>query len=129
MFTRKDPDDDRTALEETIMKLISEMANHEGTTEEYTKIADNLKTLMEARKIENETEKTSAEMAKLLQEARRATAEAHKLEIEVEERHRPSVDTMVTVAGSLVGIVMILSYERAHVLTSKAMSNVIRLKY
>jgi hypothetical protein len=128
VFTRKHPDDENTALENAIMKLISQMADQDGESDEYTKMADNLKTLMEARKIENETDKTEFEASKLQSDARKAEAEARKLEVEVETRNRPSVDTIVTVAGSLAGILMVLSYERAHVLTSKAMSQVIRLK-
>lgn len=35
---------------------------------------------------------------------------------------RISKDTMVLVAGNLVGILIIVGYERAHVVTSKALS-------
>lgn len=40
----------------------------------------------------------------------------------------PSPDTMLLVAGNLVGILAILNYERANVITSKALSFVMRLK-
>lgn len=39
---------------------------------------------------------------------------------------RVSPDTMVLVAGNLAGIVLILGYERAHVVTSKALGFVLK---
>lgn len=41
---------------------------------------------------------------------------------------RVSPDTLVLVAGNLLGIAMIVGHERAHVVTSKAMSFVLKLK-
>jgi hypothetical protein len=37
------------------------------------------------------------------------------------KRGRVSSDTMVTVAGNLVGILIIVAYERAHVMSSKGL--------
>lgn len=39
---------------------------------------------------------------------------------------RVSPDTMATVLGNLAGIVLILNYEQAHVVTSKALSFVLK---
>ena len=39
---------------------------------------------------------------------------------------RVSPDTLVLVGGNLAGIVLILSYERAHVITSKALGFVLK---
>lgn len=39
-----------------------------------------------------------------------------------------SADTAVVVAGNLIGIVAILGYERAHVVTSKALNFVMKAK-
>jgi hypothetical protein len=41
---------------------------------------------------------------------------------------RVSPDTLAIVAGNLAGIVMILAYERAHVVTSKAIGFVLKSK-
>ena len=41
---------------------------------------------------------------------------------------RVSPDTLVIVAGNLLGIAMIVGHERAHVVTSKALSFVMKLK-
>jgi hypothetical protein len=89
-----------TDLQEAITKLISQMEDHAGETEEYTTMATNLKMLMEAREIEEKTD----------------------------NRNALSTDTIVSVAGSLAGILMIISYERAHVLTSKALAHVVKMK-
>jgi hypothetical protein len=41
---------------------------------------------------------------------------------------RVSPDTMATVLGNLVGIVMIVGHERAHVVTSKALNFVMKAR-
>lgn len=44
----------------------------------------------------------------------------HAIKAQTEPK-RPNPDTMLLVAGNLVGIVMIVGHERAHVVTSKAL--------
>lgn len=41
---------------------------------------------------------------------------------------RVSPDTLAIIAGNLIGIVLILGYERANVMTSKAIAFVLRLR-
>ncbi len=41
---------------------------------------------------------------------------------------RVSPDTLAAIAGNLLGIVMILGHERAHVVTSKALGFVMKLR-
>lgn len=100
MFSLKSKEHEPTTLEVAITRLISQMGDHDGETEEYTTMVDNLKTLMEARQIESE----------------------------VESRDDINVETIATVAANLVGILMILHYERANIVTSKALSFVIKPK-
>lgn len=83
-------------LETTIDTLISEMAGHEGSTEEYTKMADNLETL-------------------------------YKLKAE-EAPDRIKLDTIAVVAGNLLGILIIVGFEKSHVMTSKALSSLLKPK-
>ena len=45
-----------------------------------------------------------------------------------DDRKRVSADTIVMVGANLAGIVMILGFERAHVITSKALSFVLKSK-
>jgi hypothetical protein len=51
----------------------------------------------------------------------------HKLN-ESNSPKRLSPDVVATIAGNLAGILMILSYERANVVTSKALSFVLKLR-
>jgi hypothetical protein len=87
-------------LEELITNHIKSMDGIGPETEEATTAANNLKTLMEARAIEDQIEKP----------------------------WRPSADTVATVAGSLLGIAAILSFEKAHVITTKSLSLIMRPK-
>lgn len=45
---------------------------------------------------------------------------------ELGNKRRISLDTMATIACNLIGIVLILEYERTHVIASKALGFVIR---
>ena len=47
---------------------------------------------------------------------------------ELDAPKRMSPDNILLVAGSLAGIVLILSYERANVVTSKALAFVLKLR-
>lgn len=93
-------EEDPTDLERLITSHISSMDGIGPETEECTTAATNLKTLMEARLIEDQIEKP----------------------------WRPSADTVVTVAGSIAGIVAILTFEKANVITTKSLSLIMRPK-
>jgi len=47
---------------------------------------------------------------------------------ESETKRRVSPDTMAMIAGNLLGIMLIVGHERAHVVTSKALSFVSKLR-
>ncbi len=50
-------------------------------------------------------------------------------ELKVKERREPvSRDTVASVVGNLMGILLIVAYEQKHVMTSKAFSHLIRVK-
>lgn len=95
MFTLRKPKEpkDPTAVEMVIANLISEMAGYDGHDEKYGEMSKNLKTLVEARAVEKAAEKPNT----------------------------LSADTIAIVAGNLVGIILILGFERANVITSKAL--------
>lgn len=48
-------------------------------------------------------------------------------ENEVSPRERVNLNTVLTVAGSVASVLVIVGYERAHVLTSKALSHVVKI--
>lgn len=50
-------------------------------------------------------------------------------ELKAKERLDPvSRDTMATIAGNLIGILLIVAYEQKHVMTSRAFTQIIRPK-
>ena len=98
MFNIKRQPHEDSDLEKLITTHIAVMDGIGPETEEYTAQANNLKTLMETRAIEDSIEKP----------------------------WRPSADTVVTVAGSILGIVAILTFEKANVITSKSLSFVLK---
>jgi len=78
-----------------IEKLASEMTDHDGYDDEYTKMAENMKVLCEARAVMPKADKLSA-------------------------------DTLAVVVGNLVGIIAIMNHERAHIITTKALSFIMK---
>jgi len=71
------------------------------------------------REMENETA-DSAEFAKM----NKQLIKLYKLQGQTKKHVSP--DTMAVVAGNLAGILLIVSHERAHVLTSKAIQFVLK---
>ncbi len=66
---------------------------------------------------EEEFDKQTTQLAKLL-----------KLKAELTPQTRVSPDVLATLAANLLGIVAILGYEHAHVVTSKALQFVTKLR-
>jgi hypothetical protein len=89
-----------TVLDNAIDNLVLELGNQTGYDDESTALCANVKTLCEANA---------------------ALKAANK-------PNTVSADTIVTVAGSLAGILAVLSYEHVNVVTSKAMSFIIKPK-
>ena len=100
MFRTRNRAEDPTDLELLITSHIESMDGIGPETEEATIAASNLKTLMEARAIEDNIEKP----------------------------WRPSADTVVLVAGNILGIGAILLFEQKGVITSKALSLLMKPK-
>lgn len=99
MFNRKKLDE-KSGLEKAIDELLSEMKNFHGDDEEYAKMVAQLDTLYKLKEVD------------------------HK----VETGKRVSAETWAVIGGNLLGIVMIVSHERAHVLTSKALGFVSKVR-
>lgn len=99
MFNR-DKNVEDTDLQKAITALISQLDDRDGSTEEYTTMVSNVKVLVEARQLEEATDKPN----------------------------RPSADTMLSVGGSVLGILMILGFEKANVITSKGLSFIPKIK-
>jgi hypothetical protein len=87
-----------SALEDAIDNLLSEMKSTDPISDEYGKLVERLDKL-------------------------------HKMKVaEKDNRKRVSADTIVTVGANLAGIVLILGFERAHIVTSKALGFVLKSK-
>lgn len=136
----KDPN--TGALETAITKLFSEMEKLDGDSEEYTKTAENLVKLI---KLKNEAIKLDNESNKIVNDHAIDNAklnnEAHKLDfdmavdeknIRIEEEKlrswKPSSDALVGAAASVLGIVLVLNYEKLGVVTSKAFTFIGKMK-
>lgn len=90
--------EERPALEAAIDTALTALQAHEPESPEFAKITDQLERL-------------------------------YKLKVPTAEPAKPlSKDVVLTVAGNLAGIGLILGYERAHIITSKALGFVIKSK-
>lgn len=81
-------------LEEEIKSILTKMSETDPETKEYTAMAANLETLIQAQNVKK---------AKGI-----------------------GMDTVAIIAGNLLGILLILGYEKASIITTKALSFVIR---
>lgn len=99
MFLRNPPIETHP-LDETITKLISKLEGMEAGSEEYSKAVVSLQTLMELR---------AAEQA-------------------VAKQHLVSPEKIADIAANLLGISLILGFEKANVVTSKGLGFVPRIK-
>ena len=118
MFSFQPTEHEETDLDVVITELIAKMSDHEGHTKEYTAMTDNLKTLIEARKLEVETESLQT----------KTDLEVQKAEAEINARKTVSADTIALIGANLAGILMILSYEHANVITSKAIQQISKIR-
>jgi hypothetical protein len=98
MFNRA-PKNESHPLDETIENLISELAGLTTGDEAYNNSVSSLKTLMELRIADKAARKPSV-----------------------------SPDMMTSVVGHLLGIGMILGFEKANVLTSKSLTFVQKIR-
>lgn len=128
-----DPDGDHNELEALIINHIAAMASMTEGSEEYTAAANQLKTLMEARKIDQETDKIDEETIKIARETEMLDVEAEKLQYEfqkiaeetrqitdqIDNPWRPSADQLLAAGTTFMTIAALLAFEMRGVITSK----------
>jgi hypothetical protein len=100
VFNLKKTDDEPRLLAQALDKLVEELMTMEGTSDEYTTLVANIKVLTEA----NAADKAAYKPNKV------------------------SAETLATIGANLAGILLVLNFERANVLTSKAFANISKLK-
>lgn len=86
-------------LDEEIKRVVDYISILDPTSEEYKKAVENLKVLTEA-----------------------------KATYETETKAKLNPNSVLAVGGNLLGIGMVLGYERLHIIASKALSFIIRPK-
>lgn len=141
-----DPNDQTASnkLSVVIDKVLLEMNTHSSDSEEYANMTKRLTELYRLQQMEQEFElnkvranrdeddrvcrrenededlKLRQRQAEIENELKRL--EAEKMKKELRRRWNVSADTVVLAAANLVGILVIVGHERAHVVTSKALS-------
>lgn len=150
MTTTDSQSETATGLDAAITSLLNVMLDTDHRTDEYKVMADQLVKLYTLKKIDNDFLLKTLEEERLVQDnlATQRLAEAEQLrkdretdadcrvkhyeaeekKAELGRRFKVTHDTLAIVAGNLLGIAIVVGYERAHVLTSKAFANVLKTR-
>ena len=152
-MTTKSYDDDITSLDEVIDNHLTQMVGIDAHSAEYIQLAKDLSLLY---KIKNEEklfefkesdqnlkveehlfrkeeinlkrERDEVDIQLKQQEFALKERELYLKEKEIDRKGKVSGDTMMLVAGNLTGLLLILNYERLNVITTKAMSLLIKAR-
>lgn len=115
-----------------LMKMKQDVIKIENDYSLETEKVDNDKDkiAIDRDKISLEKEKIEIDRLKLLMDDKNLELEKEKLTHEIEKTRswKPSTDAIITAAASVVGIVLILHYEKLNVVTSKAVNFVGKMK-
>jgi hypothetical protein len=102
------------------------MAGIEEHTDEYAKMVTQLDKLYKLRQIDIDYDLKCIELRQKNSDSLRdKELKEAELEIKVRELDKPdklSKDTLAIIGGNLAGILLVIGYERAHVVTTKALS-------
>jgi hypothetical protein len=121
-----------SGLDNAIDRALKFLEDVDCGSKEYTAIADQLTKLYRMKEIEETLKQKELEVLGRQLEIE-ATCQLREIEADLKRKElntpkRVSKDTLVLVAGNLLGIVVILGYEKAHVVTSRAMNFVMKLR-
>ena len=135
MLEDKNKSTNETPLEEVIDNHRTQMVGVDADSEEYFKMVSSLSTLY---KIKNEEDSIFNKKEDRLLKKKEFELKALEFELRKEEfnfkkreasrKDRFSPDTLLMVGGNLAGILLILNFEKLNVVTSKALSFVIKLR-
>jgi hypothetical protein len=106
---------EKRPIDSVIDEAIESLAGQKPGTEGYDKILDHLEKLYRAKRDDRDLYSTMTENVERLYKAK-----------SYEKTRGVSPDTIITVVGSLLGIILILGYEKAGVITSKALGFVLK---
>lgn len=132
-----------TKLDGLIDEIVEQLAGLDSAEEQYAKMVDQLTKLYKLRQIEielklkvNDQDIKDRELSSTISMKENELGDKRLLmDVEIESkqdeiarRKRVSPETLALIAANLTGIVVIIGYERANVIASKALSFVTRLK-
>lgn len=113
-------------LEHTIHDLLSVLKTKNGSSDEEAKaISQQLNRLYEIRRISLEANNVLVQQDL---EQQKIIIERDRLEHEIETADHISPNTLVMAATNLIGILLIVKYEQAHVMVSKAATFALKLR-
>lgn len=98
MFTKQRTNEEIPGLEDAIKAALTRLADHEPYSPEYVKTVEQIEKLYKMRAPQPELRKPV------------------------------SYDALIAAGANLAGIVAVLGYERAHVITSKALGFIIKTR-
>ena len=128
----KDILNDSGRLDEAIGRLFTRMSEVECDTKEYASMVDQAVKLYKLLEIAAQAAQKDLEIeGKLLEtqaNSRLKDVEAELKQKELDDPKRVSLDTWAIIGSNLAGIVLILGYEKANVVTSKALGFVMKLR-
>jgi hypothetical protein len=120
------PSSNAQGLSNVIDSLLASMAGIEEHTDEYAKMVTQLDKLYKLRQIDIDYDLKCIELRQKNSDSLRdKELKEAELEIKVRELDKPdklSKDTLAIIGGNLAGILLVIGYERAHVVTTKALS-------
>jgi hypothetical protein len=112
-------------LQDVIDQLLAELAGYEGHTDEYGKIVAQLDKLYKMKALSNEHSQKMADLEsrERVSERERELAEAELAlkKLEAEKPDRVDKNTLAIIAGNVAAVILVIGYERAHVVTTKAL--------
>jgi len=119
-------------IDEELDRLLGDINNSEPGSKEYSTMLDQLTKLYrvktEAATLEMQMQETNTRQAEMDANRRLKEIEADAKERALTEPKRISPDTLATIGANLLGIMIIIGHERAHVVTSKALGFIMKLR-
>ena len=112
-------------LEETIERAFASLENDDPTTDDYEKVVDQLTKLYKMKEIEYAYEIKTRELDAANDQK---AAENDLKQQELNNFDRLSKAQLATILANLAGIAVIMTHERTHIIVTKALGFVSKLK-
>ena len=119
-------------LSGAIDRVLKNMTDYDPNSKEYGVLVEHLSELYTMKKIDNDFELKTDEQRTKLEEvesnSRLKDAEAALKQKEIENFDRIKKETWAIIGANITGIVLVIGYEHAHVIASKALSFAMKLR-